>query len=123
MDDRITIIEGPPPEFDFIEDGWAMGLNEAPGIYDMAITRLRTFNGPALVERCHRTWKRKETMYLHYRNDIGLEEKSPIMAARAVDSADGQVLYLWVRRKGGEVEYDFDIDSNDEDDDSPFYDN
>lgn len=123
MDDRITIIEGPPPEFDIIEDGWAMGLNESPGIYDMAITRLRTFNGPALVERCHRTWKRKETMYLHYRNDFGLEEKAPIMAAMAIDSSDGQVLYLWVRRKGGEVEYDFDTDSSDEDDDNPYYDN
>ena len=123
MDDKITIIEGPPPEFEYIEDGWALGFNEGPGIFELALTRLRTFNGPALVERCHRTWKRKETMFLHYRNDTGLEEKVPIVAARALESNDGQVLYLWIRRDGGEVEYDFDIDSGDEEDDNPFYDN
>jgi len=123
MDDKITIIEGPPPTFEVIDDGWALGLNEGPGLYDLALTRLRTFNGPALVERCHRAWRRKDSIFLHYRNDYGLEEKVPIMAARSSDSKDGQVLYLWIRRKAGEIEYDFDIDVDDEDDDIPNLDN
>lgn len=56
MENKITIIEGPPPTFEAIDDGWALGLNEGPFLYDLAMTRLRTFNGPALVERCHRAW-------------------------------------------------------------------
>lgn len=97
MDDRITIIEGPPPVFERIEDGWALGLNESPYGYSMALTRLRTFNGPALVERCHRMWHQKEPIYLYYRNEIGLEEKVPILAARASEVSEGQVLFLWIR--------------------------
>jgi len=123
MDDRITIIEGPPPDFEYIDDGWALGLNEGPALYDLALTRLRTFNGPALVERCYRAWRRKDTIFLHYRNDFGLEEKVPIMAARTLDSGEGQVLYLWIRRKAGEIEYDFDFDVDDDEDEPPMMDN
>lgn len=96
-DDRITIIEGPPPNFDPVEDGWALGLLESPSLYDIALTHLRTFNGPALVERCHRTWHGGATMYLHYRNMVGLEERAPILAARPMETDDGHVLLLWVR--------------------------
>ncbi len=123
MDDRITIIEGPPPDFEYIDDGWALGLSEGPALYDLALTRLRVFNGPALLERCYRAWRRKDTIFLHYRNDFGLEEKVPIMAARTLDSGEGQVLYLWIRRKAGEIEYDFDFDVDDDEDEPPMMDN
>ena len=43
-------------------------------------------------------------MYLHYRNVLGMEDKVPIMAARSVDSDDGQVLFLWVRQKSSNPE-------------------
>ena len=92
-------------------------------MYDLALTRLRTFNGPALVERCYRAWRRKDTIYLHYRNDFGLEEKVPIMAARTLEANDGQVLFLWIRRKAGEIEYDLDIDVDDDEDEPPSMDN
>lgn len=98
MEDKITIIEGPPPVFESVDDGWALGLNESPALYTMALTRLRTFNGTALVERCHHMWQQKEPIYLHYRNPMGLEEKVPILAARASETEEGQVLYLWIRR-------------------------
>ena len=49
MDDKITIIEGPTTILEDNQDGWAMGLNEGPLLYEMVLTRLRTFNGPALV--------------------------------------------------------------------------
>jgi hypothetical protein len=116
MDDRITIIEGPPPVFEPIEDGWALGLNEGPILYDLAITRLRTFNGPALVERCHRAWNKQVTINLHYRNDMGLEETSPIMAARSVETNDGQMLMLWCRRKPDDLDDD-ELDFGEDDDD------
>lgn len=115
MDDRITIIEGPPPVFEPIDDGWALGLNEGPAYFDLMMTRLRTFNGPALVERCHRAWNSQITINLHYRNDMGLEETAPIMAARAVESNDGNILLLWVRREAEEAEEELDYDDNDSD--------
>jgi len=104
VDDKITIIEGPPPVFEPIQEGWAMGLNESPGLYDLSVTRLRTFNGPALVERCYHTWHAGGAMFLEYRDMLGLEKKSPILAARSLKTQDGQVLFLWVRRELEEAE-------------------
>ena len=43
MDEKITIIEGPPPTFEAVNDGWALGINESPYLFDVAMTRLRTF--------------------------------------------------------------------------------
>ena len=112
MDDKITIIEGPPPEFESVDDGWALGLNESSGMYDMAIARLRTYNSQALVERCYRAWNSQSTMFLHYRNTMGLEEKAPILAARAVDTTDGQMLLLWVRRPPDDEEDEIGMDDD-----------
>ncbi len=98
MEEKITIIEGPPPVFEDITDGWAIGLNESPVLYDTIFTQVRTFNGPALVERCHRAWRKNSQIFLHYKNEMGVEEKAPIVAVRSVDSDEGQVLLLWVRQ-------------------------
>lgn len=112
MDEKITIIEGPPPVFENINDGWALGLNESPSVYYTALTRLRTYNGAALVERCHRMWNQKQPIFLHYRNAMGLEEKVPILAARSSETNDGQVLFLWIRREDSELDFEYD-DSDD----------
>ena len=114
MDDKITIIEGPPPVFESVQDGWALGLNEGPHLTEVVLTRLRTYNGPALVERCYRAWREHNTINLHYRNTLGLEEFAPITAARNVETADGQVLLLWLYLDSEKYELEF--DSGDEDD-------
>jgi len=98
MDNKITIIEGPTPQFEDISDGWALGLNESPLLYDTIFTQVRTLNGPALVERCHKAWKKNSSIYLHFKNQMGIEEKAPITAARSVETDEGQVLLLWVRQ-------------------------
>lgn len=107
MDDKITIIEGPPPTFEAVNDGWAMGLNEGPRFSVPLLTRLRTFNGPALVERCHRAWRNRNSIHLHYRNDIGLEQTAPIAAARSVETPEGHVLLLWVHFDSETVELQY----------------
>ena len=121
MEDKITIIEGPPPLFESVNDGWALGLNESPWLYDLTYTQVRTYNGPALVERCHRAWKQGDAIYLHYRDEMGLEEKAPILAARSITTEDGQVLVLWVRLmpdvSEAEMEGDDELDDEDLDDD------
>ncbi len=113
MDDKITIIEGPPPIFEHVNDGWAVGLNESPHVLVPALTRLRTFNGNALVERCRRAWGRQDTIQLHYRNDMGLEQSAPILAARNVETSEGNVLLLWVYLDKEHVEYEFDEGDDD----------
>ncbi len=117
MDEKITIIEGPPPIFEHVNDAWAIGLNESPHVLVPALTRLRTFNGNALVERCHRAWNKQDTIHLHYRNDMGLEQTAPILAARNVETSDGNVLLLWVYLDKEHVEYEFDDGDDDEADD------
>jgi hypothetical protein len=114
MDDKITIIEGPPPVFEPVQDGWALSLGEGPYHPLTVLTRLRTFNGPALVERCYRRWRTNEPIHLHYRNELGLEEQAPIIAARSVETNDGHVLLLWVNLDPDKFE--FKLDAGDEDD-------
>lgn len=110
MDDRITIIEGPPPVFEHSDEAWVRGLNESVNFYGTALTRLRTFNGHALVERCHRAWSKKDPIFLHYRNRLGLEEKVPILAARTTEVEGGQVLFLWIRKPEGPLDEEDSVD-------------
>ncbi len=120
MEDKITIIEGPPPTFETVNESWVLGLNESPVLADIAITRLRTFNGPALVERCHRAWRNQQPINLEFRTSDGLEQKAPIVAARFVDTPEGHVLLLWVRIVDGETELELDYDDDDDDQDDDF---
>ena len=113
MDDRITIIEGPTPLLEPVQDGWALGLNESRVFSITALTRLRTFNGPALVERCYRRWRQNEPIHLHYRDEVGLEATAPILAARSVQTDDGSVLLLWLHIERDDMELE--IDASDED--------
>jgi hypothetical protein len=121
MDDKITIIEGPPPVFEHVQDGWALGLGEGPRLPLTLLTRLRTFNGPALVERCYRRWHDHLPIHLEYRNDLGLEEQAPIVAARSVDTDDGHVLLLWVQLDPQKVRLELDSGDDEEpgDEDDP----
>lgn len=114
MDDKITIIEGPPPVFEPNQEGWVLGLNESPGLYNLSMTRLRTFNGPALVERCYHTWHAGGSINLEYRDVLGMEKHSPILAARSFKTRDGQVLLLWVRRELEEAEIKEDSSGEDQ---------
>ena len=114
MNDKITIIEGPAPVFEPVQDGWAMGLSEGPLLGFTVLTRLRTLNGPALVERCYRAWRDKSTIRLHYRNPDGLEEQTPIVAVRAVETQEGHVLMLWLNFDSENAELEFDGDDLDD---------
>lgn len=97
MEEKITIIEGPPPNFEDVHEGWPLGLNESPSLHKLALTRLRTFNGPALVERCFRAWRNRQAIQLEFRAADGLIHKTPIVASRTLDVDDGQLIFLWVR--------------------------
>jgi hypothetical protein len=117
MNDKITIIEGPTPLFQPLVENpltglhaWTSGILESPYLYDMAVTTLRTFNGKALLDRCYSTWQEKSTMYLEYRDRIGLTKQTPILAARTLKVDEGDLLVLWVRRDLHEEEMELDSD-------------
>jgi hypothetical protein len=118
MDEKITIIEGPPPTFEEVAENWVLGLSESLYMADVVLTRLRTFNGPALVERCHRAWRNQQPIHLEFKTMEGLEHRAPIVAARHIETDEGDVLYLWVRLASDETEYepDYGDDYDDEDD-------
>jgi len=122
MDDKITIIEGPTPTFEAVSDGWVLGLSESPTIGEVALTRLRTYNGPALVERCHRAWRNRQPIHLEFRSEDGLQTQAPIVAARYIETEEGHLLLLWVRLNNEEVQLEFgyedDLGDTDEDDPS-----
>ena len=120
MDNKITIIEGPPPVFEPVQDAWALSLTEGPQTFVNAVTKLRTFNGAKLVERCYRAWKNQLPMHLLYRNEMGLEQEAPIQAARTVDTDDGDILLLWVYLDPTMVEFEFDNSSDEENFDDEF---
>lgn len=119
-EENITIIEGPPPVFESVPDAWPMGLNESPTLSSVVRTRLRTFNGPGLVERCYRAWRQQRTIHLEFRAPDGLLHKAPIVAARQLVIDDGQLLLLWVRLIEDEMrlELGYDGSSQGDEDDS-----
>ena len=95
--EKITIIEGPPPTFEAVGDPWVLGLVDSPVPYQVVLCRLRTFNGPSLVERCFRAWRDGQPISLEYRAEDGLSRQSPIVAARNAEVMEGHLLLLWVR--------------------------
>lgn len=112
MDDKITIIEGPPPTFESVNEGWVTGLLESPSLADIVITRLRTFNGAELVERCNRAWRNQGSIYLEFRSSDGLKQYAPIVAARTLNIDEGQLLILWIRLTNDEVELELGYDDD-----------
>jgi len=121
MEDKITIIEGPSPTFELIPDIWVHGLVEGALQAEVVATRLRTFNGDELVERCQRAWENQRTIQLEYRTPEGLSAEVPIVAARTMDTGEGDVLLLWVRFPDDSIEVvmdygdDFDTFLSDDD--------
>jgi len=95
--EKITIIEGPPPTFESPHEWWVPALAEGPRLPRLALTRLRTFNGPAMVERCWKAWDEGRSVHLEYRDEDGLTQQAQILAARYVEMPEGHVLLLYLR--------------------------
>ena len=114
-DEKIQIIEGPPPTFELVRDTWANGIIESPSLGNIAVTRLRTGNGFELVERCYRAWHKHDPINLEFKDSDGLILEVPIVAARTTESPEGQLLFLWVRLPENEIEIEFDYFADEDD--------
>jgi hypothetical protein len=113
---KITIIEGPPPTFELVHDAWLLGLTEGPFPTRIALCRVRTFNGPALVERCYRAWRDSQPISLEFRTEDDETREATIVATRWVKKPEGDMLYLWVRLSEDEIELEIGFDIDDFDD-------
>ena len=80
MDNKITIIEGPMPTFEAINSEWAAAIVEAPASFEVVDHPDGERSGTDRPLQPH--LESTDTMYLRYRNPIGLEQEIPI-AARA----------------------------------------
>lgn len=117
MTEKITIIEGPTPEFQEVNGLWVQGVSESPSQFDTYYTELRAFNGYSLVERCISTWQRNESIVLEYRTETGLTDEITIIAAHYDETEDGDLLQIWVRGPREEVEFEFNFDDSDDEED------
>ena len=117
MTEKITIIEGPTPEFQEVNGLWILGVTESPGQYDTYYTELRTFDGISLVDRCSTAWRRNESIVLEYRTDTGMTDEITIIAAHFEDTEDGDVLQLWVRQPREDIEFELKFDDGDDEED------
>ena len=95
--EKITIIEGPTPTFELTPETWLPALAEGPRLPRVAVTRLRTFNGPSMVERCWKAWNEGRPVRLEYRGEDSGTEYADILAARYAELDEGHVLLLYVR--------------------------
>jgi hypothetical protein len=95
--EKITIIEGPTPTFEYASESWLPSLAEGPRHPQLALTRLRTFNGPSMVERCWKAWDEGRPVHLEYRDEDGLTAEAQIVATRYVEVQEGHMLLLYVR--------------------------
>lgn len=114
MNNKITIIEGPTPIFEAVSADWTSAMIESPSNYDVVMTNLRTMNGTGLMERCQNTWSQQDTMVLQFRNTIGMEQEVPIVAARCLDTEEGQKLVLWLRIKPEQIKLEVHLDEDED---------
>jgi hypothetical protein len=117
MTEKITIIEGPTPEFREVNGLWIHGVAESPGQYDTYYTEVRAFNGVSLVDRCSAAWHRNESIVLEYRTETGLTDEITIIAANFEDTDEGDILQLWVRQPREDVEFELKFDDGDDEED------
>ena len=117
MTEKITIIEGPTPEFREVNGLWIQGVAESPGQYDTYYTELRAFDGYSLVDRCTTAWQKNESIVLEYRTETGLTDEITIIAALSEETEDGDMIQLWVRQPREDVEFEIKFDDGDDEED------
>ena len=116
MEDKITIIEGPPPTFETGKRWMGAGLDREPAALHGQPHSGTHIQWPALLERCHRAWRHQSTIHLEYRDENGLEYEAPILAARTITVDEGQMLLMWVQLEIDLDEIDPDSDDLGDDD-------
>jgi hypothetical protein len=93
----ITIVEGPPPDFQATPDMWPLSIYEALQARQLAVCQMRAFSGPKMVERCQRAWAEDRPVKLDFPDQAGVRQQVSVIAARWSEVPEGHVLHLWVQ--------------------------
>jgi hypothetical protein len=104
----ITIVEGPPPEFQEVIHRWPGSVLESQTSDQVVIVEMRTFDGPKLVKRCQDAWASGRDARLNFPTEGGARGELDIVAIRWEQVAEGHKLFLWVRIDGV-IEFDEDV--------------
>ncbi len=107
----ITIVEGPPPDFEEATHRWANGVLEGASLSQTALVQMRTFDGAKLVQRCQTAWREGRPARLNFPVGDGTRGELDIVATRWEKVDEGDKIYLWVR-----IDAQFDIEEIDGDD-------
>lgn len=108
--EKITIIEGPPPEFMLAQDVWSMSMWEGTVARSVGVCQMRTFNARSLMERCQRAWGEGRSVLLDFPQMDGLRQKVEILAAKPGHVEEGDLLHLWVAVPSGFITQREDLD-------------
>ncbi len=95
--EMITVVEGPTPEFHPAPEVWALALCDSPHGSMPVRSRMRTFDGPKMINRCTRAWAEGRPVLLDFPDHVGLRRQAQVIAARWEEVEEGHVLHLWVR--------------------------
>jgi hypothetical protein len=94
----ITIVEGPPPEFQAPQGAWPFSLAEGVGAQEIAVCQTRTLKGAAMIQRCRLAWDAGRPVRLDFPDAMGLRHQVDIVAIRYQELPEGTLLYLWIRK-------------------------
>jgi hypothetical protein len=118
----ISIIEGPPPQFQFEDDQSTLLFQDTTGPFEIARCDTRTFSGPKMIARCTNAWADHRSVMLEYKDLDGLKQRSEICGIRFDKLDEGTLLQIWVRfpieMQLIQIEDDDDEDGADEDEDA-----
>jgi len=118
--EKISIIEGPPPEFALAQDLWSLAVWEGQTARAVGVCQMRTFNAAALMDRCRRAWGEGRSVHLDFPQMDGLRQQVEVLAAKPGHVEEGDMIYLWVAVPREEVLYE-DGDNAADDDDAGSY--
>ena len=93
----ITIVEGPPPDFQPIPSFFFPSIMEGNGDADTLMCELRTMNGKSIVNRCRDAWKEGRPVQLVFKDDMLMKQTAEVVAMRLKEIDEGTLLYLWIR--------------------------
>jgi hypothetical protein len=92
----ITIVEGPIPEFTSTPADWPWSLHDGLDSTMVAVCRLRTLDGDAMIERCTTAWQEGRLVRLDYPDGEGGRQEAEVVAVQTELVEEGDVLVLWV---------------------------
>lgn len=93
----ITIVEGPPPDFQPVPSFFFPSIMEGDGEAETLMCELRTMSGKSILKRCQDAWKEGRPVQLVFKDEMLMKQTAEVVAMRLKEIDEGTLLYLWIR--------------------------